>query len=196
MPWIYWAHKICEIAQNVENHLAEKRKRENQKERRFMVQCIIDYYSMKKTADFINRMPFVVLFPVILARVLRKSNQRIDGSDVYKIEIKKAYKVQCVRCSFNLCANECFLFWKKTDWNKISHRIRRKVINFCEKGVCWRLAGAQCAVWLWKLENSIWLPAIRSVLAYATLLLKNIPSWQSSRDVALPVVTKKGAHAK
>lgn len=113
MPWIYWAHKIWEIAQNVENYLAAKRKRENQKERRFMVQCIIDYYSMKRTIDFINRMPFVVLFPVILARVLRKSNQRIDGSDVYKIEIKKAYKVQCVRCSFNLCANECFLFWKK-----------------------------------------------------------------------------------
>lgn len=90
--------------------LRMREERENQEERGFMVQCIIDYYSMEKRAtDFINRMPFVVSFPVILARVLRKSNRRIDGSDVYKIEIKKAYKVQCVLSSFNLCANECFL---------------------------------------------------------------------------------------
>lgn len=35
-----------------------------------------------------------VVVAVILARVLRKSNRKINYSDVYKIEVKKAYKVR------------------------------------------------------------------------------------------------------
>lgn len=37
---------------------------------------------------------FFFLLSVIIARILRKSTRRMKENDVYKIEIKKAYKVR------------------------------------------------------------------------------------------------------
>lgn len=43
------------------------------------------------SSDFVFR--FLFMSSVIIARILRKSVRRIEQNDVYKIEIKKAYKV-------------------------------------------------------------------------------------------------------
>lgn len=75
-------------------------------------------FKMFVSIPFDFHFPFVSsvfsFFPVILARVLRKSNRIINHNHVYKIEVKKAYKVSEWKQNGILYFDvKCFWFWNQ-----------------------------------------------------------------------------------
>lgn len=78
------------------------------------------------------------LVSVILARILRKSNRRINHNEVYKIEVKKAYKVS-IAASYQVSLVVRFLWFIQNesyeiDWIKCSSQKSPQTDHFLREG--------------------------------------------------------------